>query len=112
MSKLITIFKKNSTAKGSVLLTLMIILAYSPVIFLDQSYNRSSPLSLELLGYQGKTVFFSTAGDRWGDFHSIWPNIKLAAELIFEGQIPLWNPYLGVGQPQAAESSYRIFSPI
>ena len=37
--------------KAGIIFALVVIAAFSPVVFLDQSYNRNSPIPPELLGY-------------------------------------------------------------
>ena len=44
--------------KAGVIFALVVIAAFSPVVFLDQSYNRNSPIPPELLGYENKSTVF------------------------------------------------------
>lgn len=103
---------KNSIIKASVILALIVIAAYSAVIFLNQSYNQSTPIPPEFLNYDGKSTLFGITIDKWANSHAVPPNVKLAIELFSEGKIPLWNPYIGVGQPLAADSTHHVFSPL
>lgn len=105
-------FKENhSTITASIIIALVIVLAYSPIIFLDQSYNHTTPIPPEFLGYKEKSTIFGNTGDVWANTSAIPPVIKLATTIFMSGQIPLWNPYVGVGQPLAADSTYHVFSP-
>jgi hypothetical protein len=101
--------RKNDVVKASIILSLVVVAAFSPVIFLEQTYYRNLPLQPELLGYEQKSTLFGNTLDYTGS--AFWPNIKLATELMWDGIIPLWNPHVGVGQPLAADSTHHIFSP-
>lgn len=102
----------SPTRKAAIILGLVIIGAYSPVLFLDQTYNQSTPIPSEFLGYQEKSTLFGTTADRWGDFQAIWPELKLGTTLISQGQIPLWDPYVGIGQPLSADANVYVVSPL
>jgi len=103
---------RHSTTKAAIILGLVIIAAYAPVIFLSQTYNQSTPIPPEFLGYEGKSTLFGTTADRWGDFQSMWPELKLGTKLISQGQIHLWDQYVGVGKPLSADANVYLFSPI
>ena len=95
--------------KAGIILALVVIAAFSPIIFLDQTYYRNTPISPELLGHENKTTVFGVTAD-YSDI-GVWPNVKLATDLILNGTIPLWNSHAGIGAPLAAESTFHIFSP-
>ena len=95
--------------KASIVLALVVIAAFSPIVFLDQTYYRNTPISPELLGHENKTTVFGVTAD-YSDI-GVWPNVKLATDLILNGTIPLWNSHAGIGAPLAAESTFHIFSP-
>ena len=95
--------------KAGIILALVVIAAFSPIIFLDQTYYRNTPISPELLGHENKTTVFGVTAD-YSDI-GVWPNVKLATDLILNGTAPLWNSHAGVGAPLAAESTFHIFSP-
>jgi hypothetical protein len=104
-----TYIRKNDVVKASIILTLVVVAAFSPVIFLEQTYYRNIPLQPELLGYEQKSTLFGNTLDYSGA--TFLPNIKLATDLMWNGVIPLWNSHVGVGQPLAADSTQHIFSP-
>jgi len=112
MSILINRIKRDSTLSAAIIFALAITAAYSPIIFLNQSYNQSTPIPPEFLGYQGKSTIFGITMDKWANSSGIPPIVKLGVELFSEGKLPLWNPYIGVGQPLAADSTYHLFSPL
>ena len=95
--------------KAGIILALVVIAAFSPIVFLDQTYYRNTPISPELLGHENKTTVFGVTAD-YSDI-GVWPNVKLATDLILNGTIPLWNSHTGIGAPLAAESTFHIFSP-
>jgi len=104
--------KSNSTIKAAILLALVIVGSYYPIIFLNQSYNTSFPISPYYLDYEGKPWDFKSTIDHGADSIQIWPVLKLSAELYSEGKIPLWNPYLGLGHPISADNNHYVFSPL
>ncbi len=95
--------------KAGIILALVVIASFSPIVFLDQTYYRNTPISPELLGHENKTTVFGVTAD-YSDI-GVWPNVKLATDLILNGTIPLWNSHAGIGAPLAAESTFHIFSP-
>lgn len=103
--------KRNSTIKAVIIFGIVIISAYSPIVFLNQSYNQTTPIPPEFLNYNGKSTLFGITIDKWANSPGVPPLLKLATTLYSEGEIPLWNPYIGVGQPLAADSSHHVFSP-
>jgi hypothetical protein len=111
-SQYVAYAKTHPIQSASIILILVVISAYSSVIFLGQSYNLSTPIPPEFVGYGGKKVSFLTTIDPGADFQQNWPVLKLAAKLISEGELPLWNPYMGGGAPLAADTDSYIFSPI
>ncbi|MDE1844353.1 MAG: YfhO family protein [Thaumarchaeota archaeon] len=106
-----TIFNPNgSTTKAAIILALVILTAYAPLIFLNQTYNSSVPAGTEL--HTKKYAPFPATLDPAADFTQIWPEHALAAKEVLHGIAPLWNPYIGGGQPLAADSDNYIFSPL
>jgi len=87
----------NSLTRAAIILTLIIIIVYSPLIFLNQIYADSFPFPPDFLGYEGKKWITNTI-DTPADYIGIRPVMKLATELIKDGTVPLWNPYMGAGR--------------
>ena len=105
-------FSNSSNLKAALIIGLVISFAYSPIIFLDQTYNYDDPISTNLQDDDIKSTIFTTTADFYGDYIALRPNIKLASDLIQDGIFPFWNPHIGVGQPLAADSTLPILSPI
>jgi len=102
--------KPNSLTKAAIILALIIIVVFSPAIFLNQTYAGEFPFPLRQIGYEGKAWKYNTI-DPAADYLAIRPGMMLATELIKEGTIPLWNPHQGGGTPLAADTINYIFSP-
>ena len=100
---------KYEFLKAGIIFALVIIGAFSPIVFLDQTYFRNTPIPSEFLGHENKTMVFGITID-YSDI-GVWPNVKLAIEQISNGNIPLWNPHIGIGAPLGADSTLHIFSP-
>ena len=101
--------EKPELLKASIIFALVVIAAFAPVVFLDQTYYRNTPIPPEFLGYENKTTIFGVTAD-YSDI-GVWPYVKLATEQISNGNIPLWNPHAGIGTPLGADSTFHIFSP-
>ena len=108
METLSVVFSREKT-KASVILVIFAILAYSPIIFLDQSYNQLSVIPLN--DGISKNILFPTTSDLYGAFQAVKPELKFAIDSINHGEFPFWNPYVGVGQPLAADTTQNLFSP-
>ena len=101
--------ENNHYLKAGIIFALVVIAAFSPIVFLDQTYYRNTPIPPELLDVENKTTVFGVTAD-YSDI-GVWPNVKLSKDLILKGIAPLWNPHTGLGAPLGAESTYHIFSP-
>jgi hypothetical protein len=102
--------KSNSLPKACIVLALIVIVSYSPVIFLNQTYDSYFPIPPKLLGFEGKKNVINVI-DPAADFIAVRPGIILATEMMKEGTIPLWNPYMGGGNPLATDTINYVFSP-
>ena len=100
---------KYDFLKAGIIFALVIIAAFSPIVFLDQTYYHNTPIPSEYLGYENKSMVFGVVID-YSDI-GVWPNVKLALDQISNGNIPLWNPHQGIGAPLGADSTLHIFSP-
>ena len=95
---------------SAVIFAIILISAYSPVLLLGQTFIINTPISSEYLDSQNKNTLFGIVAD-YG-MMGIWPDLKLASKMVSEGELPLWNPYVGIGYPLGADTTDHIFSPI
>jgi hypothetical protein len=95
---------------AAVIFGVILLSAYSPVIFLDQSFLINYSISPEYLGVQNKSILFGHIFDL--GTQAFLPDMKLASNMISEGEIPLWNPYVGIGHPLGADTTLHVFSPV
>ena len=82
---------KYEFLKAGIIFALVIIGAFSPIVFLDQTYYHNTPIPSEYLGYENKSMVFGVVID-YSDI-GVWPNVKLALDQISNGNIPIWNPH-------------------
>ena len=111
MSKLESDKQANhSTRNAAILFALILIGVYAPLIFLNQTYLIHNPIPSEYLSVDSKSTLFGITID-----YSMYGNysvIKLASDMILDGKVPLWNPYVGVGYPMFADTTHHVFSPL
>lgn len=100
---------KNDFYAG-LIFAIVIVSAYGPVIFLEQTVMINTPIPPQYLENQKKTTLFGITVDY--STPAVYPDIKLASKMISEGELPLWNPYVGTGYPLGADTTHHIFSPI
>ncbi|MEO2085112.1 MAG: hypothetical protein ABGW65_06260, partial [Marinoscillum sp.] len=79
-------------------------------IFLNQTYLVNNPIPSEYLVSESKSTIFGITNDY--SMHGNYPDIKLASDMISNGEMPFWNPYVGVGYPLFADTTHHIFSPL
>ena len=95
---------------AAILFALIIIGVYAPLIFLNQTYLINNPIPIENFSAESKSTIFGITIDY--SMHGNYPDIKLASDMILNGKIPLWNPYVGVGYPLSADTTHHVFSPL
>ena len=100
----------HSTRNAAILFALIIIGVYAPLIFLNQTYLINNPIPIENFSSESKSTIFGITIDY--SMHGNYPDIKLASDMILDGKVPLWNPYVGIGYPLSADSTHHIFSPL
>jgi len=110
LSELIISNQNNHYFYVGIIFAVIIFLAYTPIIFLDQTVMINTPILPEYLEYQNKDTLFGITVDY--SQASTYPNIKLYSKIISEGELPLWNPYVATGYPLGADTTHHIFSPI
>ena len=102
--------KNNEYFYAGIIFAIIIFSVYAPVIFLDQTFLINMPVSIEHAKIQEKSQLFGITVD--SGMQASYPDIKLASKMLLEGELPLWNPYLGTGFPLAADTTHHIFSPV
>jgi len=100
----------HSTRNAAILFALILIGVYAPLIFLNQTYLIHNPVPSEYLSVDSKSTIFGITIDY--SMHGNYSVIKLASDMILDGKVPLWNPYVGVGYPMFADTTHHIFSPL
>ena len=105
---------QNSYVQAALILCLVLLLFFFDVLFLHKTLA-----SLQIPGVYGDGPFdyggpythralIDPGGSSWGPR----PHTMLISEQLKELLMPLWNPYMGVGQPLAANMDSNAYSPI
>ena len=102
--------KNHSVRNAAIIFALILIGVYAPLIFLNQTYLINSPIPPENLSIESKDTIFGITIDY--SMSGNYPNIKLSSDMILDGNMPLWNPYVGVGYPLFADTTHHVFSPL
>ena len=89
--------KNHSVRNAAIIFALILIGVYAPLIFLNQTYLINSPIPPENFSIESKDTIFGITIDY--SMSGNYPNIKLSSDMILDGNMPLWNPYVGVGYP-------------
>jgi len=99
---------------------LLIIMAYSSVVFLGRTLQPILYYSVGLDGinaevgpwsYQGRTPINTFNIDLATPAYYEWPINRLVGDFYRQGEIPIWNPYQAAGDPLAVQYSSRVFFP-
>jgi hypothetical protein len=99
---------------------ILIMMAYSSVVFLGRTLQPVHYYSVELEGittevgsgsYQGRTPINTFNIDLATPAYYEWPINRLVGDLYRQGEIPIWNPYQAAGDPIAVQYSSRVFFP-
>ena len=103
------------------ILSLVLIAAYAPLLFLNYSYNPSYD-STEYSSFAFAKNFacvgecihknYMYTLDLAASGFGGWPLIQTTTNMYLEGNVPLWNPYLFGGYPMFAEITNLSFSPL
>ena len=105
-------YEKPSAA---LLYLLLICVAYAPVVFSGRSLHASLYYPYGVLndgpvGYEGRKPLNTFNIDHTHAF-TAWPLNKAVGDMYRKGEIPLWNPYQGIGMPLAAQITQEAFFP-
>lgn len=93
------------------LLTVFVLTVFSSTVFFGKEISRIGTLT------QRDTMFGRLAKGAYDPmdtciYQEHGPNYHLTESVIASGNLPLWNPYLGLGCPLWADSQILAFSPI
>ncbi len=103
---------KNDYFVGFILLLAVLILAFGNIIFLGKTLTSSAlPVGTTRTGpylYKGQKPLLPIADGAASAWH--WePAMQLNNQAYKNGELPLWNPYNGAGQPLAADMQSASF---
>ena len=109
----------NSTVRFGVLLVMVVAIAYWPIIVGGYTLGSAS----SAVGSNGFAPFpgqktsglEDTGAVRLDSGASAWafePWAEVTNEALWNGEIPLWNPYQGAGAPLAANGQSSVFDPL
>ena len=99
---------------------ILIMMAYSSVVFLGRTLQPVHYYSVELEGittevgsgsYEGRTPINTFNIDLATPAYYEWPINRLVGDFYRQGEIPIWNPYQAAGDPLAVQYSSRVFFP-
>jgi len=102
--------KNHSVRNAAIIFALILIGVYAPLFLLNQTYLINSPIPTENFSTESKDTIFGITIDY--SMSGNYPNIKLSSNMILDGKMPLWNPYVGVGYPLSADTTHHVFSPL
>jgi hypothetical protein len=79
----------------------------------SQSPGTPNVLALDALdGYDGRTADVSISVERYGTGVVFVPFQARLREFLHHGDLPLWNPYQGLGEPFAAQGDGNPYFPV
>lgn len=105
---------KKDTVRAIIILTLLVTVVFFDVIFLKKTIS-----SIQVPGVMGNGPYGHSGtykhralvdggGSTWGPR----PHTILISKLYKDGSLPLWIPYMGTGQPLAANMDSSAFNPL
>ncbi|UCD58443.1 MAG: hypothetical protein JSV16_04825, partial [Candidatus Hydrogenedentota bacterium] len=120
MSKVLSKAARNEYVWATLILAAALCTAFPDVVFGGRSL-LTSPYMAGVMpqgpyGYPHRPLLERIDGfPRYDAGSSAWltePNAVLTHSLYASGQLPLWNPYVGAGQPLAADLFSGVFYPL
>ena len=107
-------YSRKEVVRAGFFLALILCLFFFDVLFLNRtltSLQVPGVLGSGPYGYSGEfthRALIDPGGSSWGPrSHAL-----LVSEQVKEGLVPLWNPYMGVGQPLAGNMDSNAFNPL
>jgi hypothetical protein len=113
--RIVESLKGQERASVALLYVLLVCIAYAPVTFAGRSLQASLFHPYGVLdnwpaGYEGRKPLNTFNIDLTHDY-SQWPLNKLLGDMYRQGELPLWNPYQGLGVPLAGQYTVGAFFP-
>ena len=102
---------------GVLVSCLVVVVAFSPVLF----FGRTLSMSAWTAGTNGGSpspgvpAYIDRGDFRWDAGASSWalePWAEVTHRTYMAGELPLWNPYQGAGSPHAANMQSTVFDPL
>ena len=102
---------------GVLVSCLVVVVAFSPVLF----FGRTLSMSAWTAGTNGGSpspgvpAYIDRGDFRWDAGASSWalePWAEVTHRTYMAGELPLWNPYQGAGSPHAANMQSAVFDPL
>jgi len=102
--------------KAAAILGLVIILMYGEVSLFGYTLNPGlwnyGVLNVPQYGYKGRWLYYAPVMDPLATGGVMWPLYVMISRTLLSGEIPLWNPYQGIGAPLAADTTWATYYPI
>lgn len=116
MKNLLSFLKTHEKLGALVFYLLAVAAVYSPVVFFGKSlqapiYHPYSVTEKGVYGYEGRKPFGAFNVDVSNATITDYPINKLVGDIWRQGQVPLWNPHKGIGQPLPEQLGQSVFFP-
>ena len=106
----------SDSFKAAAILGLVIVLMYGEISFFGYTLNPGlwnyGVLNVPQYGYKGRWPLYACVMDPLATGGVMWPLYAITSRTLFSGEIPLWNPYQGIGAPLAADTTWATYYPI
>jgi hypothetical protein len=107
-------YSQEDSVQAGLFLALILCLFFFDVLFLNRTLTAlqvPGVLGSGPYGYMGEfthRALIDAGGSSWGPR----PYTVLISQQLKEGMIPLWNPYVGLGEPLAGNMGSNAFNPL
>lgn len=112
----IALFSKNEYVRAAILLTILLIIFFGDVVFFNATFSTSSitpgTMPTGPYGYNIDRIPWLIYIDPGASSWFYEPAYLLASNIYRSGDIPLWNPYMAMGTPFAADMQSAVFFPL
>jgi len=102
--------------RAAAILGLVIVLMYGEISFFGYTLNPGlwnyGVLNVPQYGYKGRWLYYGPVMDPLATGGVMWPLYAMISRTLLSGEIPLWNPYQGIGAPLAADTTWATYYPI